>query len=308
MKRFAKLIGKKDPVATLATLILLSYAKFLNIIIVSFSYTILYYPSYSGPITVWLPDATVKFLQGKHIVLFVIALFILLVGVVYTFVLFSWQWLLRFSETISLKIIKFQKLALFIETYHIPYTPSQYYWTGLLLIIRVILYITSAANVSGDPRINLLSIGVVTVCLLLLKGFTRVYKKLLIEILEVINYANLVLLCIMTFMVLNDERGRVAITTVSVSITFLLLVTVLVYHVYTEVLVKVKTSIVSKLLFKKSNSDSLELEESTMTERMSTPPVSSVLTHSVVDAPKRYERVCSLRESLLKPSEEESSY
>ena len=41
-----------------------------------------------------------------------------------------------------------------------------------------------------------------------------------------------------------------------------------------------------------------------------TPPVSSVLIHSVivVDAPKRYERVCSLRESLLKPSGEESFY
>ena len=41
--KFAGLIGRKNPVATLATLILLSYAKLLRLIIAAFSFAILNY-------------------------------------------------------------------------------------------------------------------------------------------------------------------------------------------------------------------------------------------------------------------------
>ena len=37
----------------------------------------------------WLPDATVKYLSGKHIPLFITAVLILLGGLVYTALLFS---------------------------------------------------------------------------------------------------------------------------------------------------------------------------------------------------------------------------
>ena len=42
--RFAGLIGKKDPISTLATLILLSYAKLLSITITALSSAVLNYP------------------------------------------------------------------------------------------------------------------------------------------------------------------------------------------------------------------------------------------------------------------------
>ena len=65
--------NKKNPVATLATLILLSYARFLGISFKTLSVGILEYPDGSSEM-LWLPDATVKYLSGKHIPLF-IALF-----------------------------------------------------------------------------------------------------------------------------------------------------------------------------------------------------------------------------------------
>ena len=88
--RFANLIGKKNPVVTLATLILLSYAKLLKVSFKSLSFGNLSYP---GDLvkTVWLPDATVNYLSGKHVLLFLTAVFILLVGLVYTALLLSWQ-------------------------------------------------------------------------------------------------------------------------------------------------------------------------------------------------------------------------
>ena len=87
--RFAGLIGKRDPVATLATLILLSYAKLLSVTITALSFAILYYPDGSRE-TVWLPDGNVKYFQGKHVALVLMALLIILIGVPYTILLFLW--------------------------------------------------------------------------------------------------------------------------------------------------------------------------------------------------------------------------
>ena len=81
--KFSNLIGKKNPVTILATLILLSYAKLLEICFKSPSVGILKYPNGSSE-KLWLPDATVKYLSGKHIPLFIAAILILLVGLVYT--------------------------------------------------------------------------------------------------------------------------------------------------------------------------------------------------------------------------------
>ena len=90
--RFTRLIGKKNPVAILATLILLSYAKLLSTTITILSYAVLHYPDGSA-VTVWLSDGNVKYFQGKHAVL--AALLIILLGVPYTLLLFFWQWLVR---------------------------------------------------------------------------------------------------------------------------------------------------------------------------------------------------------------------
>lgn len=92
--KFAVLISRKNPVATLATLILLSYTKILRSIITSLSFAVLHYPDHSYEL-VWLPDATVKYLRGKHIALFLAAILVLLAGAIYTSLIFSWQWLLR---------------------------------------------------------------------------------------------------------------------------------------------------------------------------------------------------------------------
>ena len=119
--RFSNLIGKKNPVATLTTLILLSYSKLLEICFKVLSVGILEHPHGSNEM-VWLPDATVNYLSGKHIPLYIAGVLILLVGLVYTALLFSWQRLLHLPRWRIFKWSKDQKLQTFIETYHIPYT------------------------------------------------------------------------------------------------------------------------------------------------------------------------------------------
>ena len=154
--KFSRLFRKKNPVATLATLVLLSYTKLLQTVIAALSFGVLKYPDGSKEM-VWLPDASTKYLSGKRIAaLFITALFILLTGIVYTSLLFAWQWLLWCPKSFVLKWVSDSKVCTFIETYHAPYTSEHRYWTGLLLFVRAVVYIVSAVNVSGKPFFQLL--------------------------------------------------------------------------------------------------------------------------------------------------------
>ena len=280
-KKFSHLIGKKNPVATLATLILLSYTKLLHTVIATMSYTVLKYPGLQGKNhrVVWLPDANVGYLRGKHIALLITAVFILLAGAIFTALLFFWQWLLRIHDKKYFsRFIRNQKLSLFIETYHIPYTSHNRYWTGLLLFVRIILYVASFVNVSGNPKKNLVTTGAIVIGVILFKEvvvigrLNRVYKKWPIEILEVITYINLILLCLFTFFTLEDERAMKVIACISVSITFVMFLGVLFYHIFTELLAKLPYY--RWLLLKKS------AREYKLTDTMVTVP-----TCSVIDAP-----------------------
>ena len=240
--RFGWLIGKKNPVATLVTLVLLSYAKVLHTVIAALSFAILDYPDGSREI-VWLPDASIGYLSGKHVPLFMAAALILLAGVAYTALLFSWQWLLRHQDIRLLKWVRNHKIYIFLEPYHAPYNFQHRYWTGLLLIVRVILYLLTAV-VSSSPGVSLLSIGIVIGSLLLYKALlqSRVYKKSPIELLELACYFNILVLSLSKSFVLlvAKERDRMVPAYLSVSITFILFLVVVIYHLITEVFSRTK--------------------------------------------------------------------
>ena len=204
--RFSNLIGKKNPVATLATLILLSYAKLFEICFKSLSVGILEYPDGSSKM-LWLPDATVKYLFVEHIPLFIAAVLILLVGLVYTTLLFSWQWLLYLPRWRIFRWSMNPKIQTFIETYHTPYTPKHRYWTGLLLIVRIILYLVAAANVSNNPTVALMAISFTIMCiytLILLMG-SRLYRKWPMNAFEALFYLNILFFATFTLYSLTQQ-------------------------------------------------------------------------------------------------------
>ena len=72
-QRFANLLGS-NPVSVLATLILLSYTKILHTMITAVYFTHLEYPAYKR--SVWLHDASVDYVAGKHIPLFLVAVLV----------------------------------------------------------------------------------------------------------------------------------------------------------------------------------------------------------------------------------------
>ena len=95
--------------------------------------------------------------------------------------------------------------------------------------MRVVLYVSSALNVSQDPRINLLVTGIVMTCILLLKGQLgingSVYKKRSVDILETICCMNLIFLCFIDFYMLEAKTGQIVVVYISGSFTLCLLYT-----------------------------------------------------------------------------------
>jgi predicted outer membrane repeat protein len=234
--RFTRLItdAGKNPVAALATLTMLSYAKYLRTIITTLSLAILHY--HSGTKVLWLADASVEYFNVKHSILFIVAILILIVGMAYTFLLFFWQWLYRLNFITQ----RYPRFCHFFEVYHVPYITKYRYWTGLLLVVRFLLYLVFALNTSGDPGVSLLAIIAVTSSLIfLLKGqFGRIYKNWMIDILETTCYLNIILFSATTLFLVESKRDQTTVTFISIFITFVLCFLIIIHHTYSEIWLK----------------------------------------------------------------------
>ena len=231
--RCTRIVGKRNPVATLATIILLIYTVLLQAVIDILGFAVLKYPKGSRQV-VWLPDASVKYFKGKHIPLFFVAVFILIIGLIYTFLLFAWQWLIRAPNTFMFRWLRNTKLHSFMEAYHAPYKPKYRYWTGLLLFIRILLNIIVMANTSGNPRTNLLAITILIAFLFLLKAYLGdgIYKRRLLDYLETTYYFNLMLFSLVSFNSADNPDGQIVAIRISVSITFVMTMCTLLYHIH----------------------------------------------------------------------------
>ena len=228
--RFTRLIGRRDPVATLATLVLLSYSRLLSTTIVVLSFAILDYPD--GPHVVWLLDGNVKYLKGKHTGLFTVAILIILLGIPYTLFLFLWQWCIRTPHWKIFGWIRNTRFNTFITTYHAPYSIKHRYWTGLLLLVRVILYITASVTTSSDLQVPLLVINVLVGGLFFLKGIIgSVYKDLPVDIVETLIYLNLLIFAASSLYHFNsDSTKQAAIAYTSTTMVLILLIGVVLVH------------------------------------------------------------------------------
>ena len=106
------------------------------------------------------------------------------------------------------------------------------------MLARVILYIVTAVNIDNDPRVNLLTIGLIVSGLFAPKcnaGITRVNRQWPVEVLDTVCYFNFISLTFVSlFLVETAEQNFVAVY-VSVTITVALLVIVLLFHLFNEV-------------------------------------------------------------------------
>ena len=231
----AKLAGR-NAVQVLATLFLISYAKLLQTTITIISFTTLEYPD--GSIRrVWLYDANVDYLKGKHIPLFIAAVLVLVfLTVPYTALLCFIQYLQVYTRyRVLFWIGKFKPL---FDAYTGPYKDKHRYWTGLLLLVRATLFLVFSINVTGDPAINLLAINIAVICLLVYTSFLGgPYKTWPLNALEYSFFLNLGILSSATlFTTVFTNGNQEALIHTSVGIAFFTFCMTLLYHLVTSVL------------------------------------------------------------------------
>ena len=185
----ARLSGSNS-VPVLATLFLLSYAKVLATIIVAFSFTSLEAEKISP--LVWLHDGNLRFLQGKHIALVVVStLFALFYIVPFTLLLLFAPVLRRVHNYRMVRLI--QRLKPLLDAFQGPYKDRFHCWPGLMLVIRIMLFIALTANTKNDPRLSALFVGV-TALPLALFSFRGVYKNKLLNFHETAINVNMIVL------------------------------------------------------------------------------------------------------------------
>ena len=249
-RKIAQSLGN-NPVPTLATLFLLSYSKILRNIIAALFVTSLDYPDDTSEL-VWLYDGSVPYFQrADHIMLGIsVILVFLLLFLPYTLLLLFGQCLQAYSHHRMLSWMN--KIKPFMDAYHAPYKKETRYWTGLILLVRCVLFLMFAVNSLGDNHFDLLFTTTVTACLGALAWIQNgVYEKVYNKVLEASFILNLCVFSAATSHVKETGGNQAALAYTSVGIAFATFVLIFLYHVY---LLISKTSLWMKLIhFMKDN-------------------------------------------------------
>ena len=177
--RLTKLLGRKV-IPVMATLILLSFTKMLRTCVLV--WRIAYLQCNGIQYQVWAFDPNIMYWSPKH------AAMIIITVVIFVFLIVPYTLVLLLSPLIERYLARFKifkwwiKLKPFIDAYDGPYRDKYRYWTGLLLLIRVILVPVFAAR----PLIGIQLIVIMAALLLSIMAFTSgLYRHRALDALEI---------------------------------------------------------------------------------------------------------------------------
>ena len=234
--RLARLCGN-NAVPVLATLIFMSYAKLLRVITNILMLAVIRCKDTHW--LVWSVDGNIGYLSSKHIPLFVIAMVFVFLGLVYTVLVFSAQWLQRYSgKCFKSSRDPVVKLKPFIDAYTGPYKDKYRYWTGLLLIVRLLLTTVFSYTTGIVPQINNYIIAVITAVLLYLsRGVYRDRKLDMLEAFYLVNLFVMALLNTLSYITILHLTST-TVTAVSISLSLAAFVCMTAIRILTQIKAK----------------------------------------------------------------------
>ncbi len=228
----ARIFGNNS-VPVLATLVLISHTKLISTIVSILQSTTLYYP-HGKTKTVWSYDGNIGYLSPKHIPLFLLAVVLLILCIVYTGVLLFAQCIQKTTNAVAIKVIA--KLKPFFDAYFGPLKDKHRYWVGLLLLVRGVLFLVYGATpITSLSSINPLATGIAVLCLLVYPYGGWVYRKNYLNLLENSFFLNIGVLVLGSLYVQLSGGSQVALTYTSIGISFLLFIAVVAIRVFTLV-------------------------------------------------------------------------
>ena len=237
--RFKKYLGRPSA-AIFATILLLSYAKLLRVVIAIM--TSVYVDREDGSNTlVWLYDGNLPFLSGRHIALFVMALVVLLAFIIpYTLLLLFTPCLQSLTKFRACRWVDSKNFKPLLDAYQAPFKKRSRYWPGLMVLVRFGLFVSFAITAHFETtQVNLLVIATVVMCILTLMWLMgTVYESFTINLAEAAFIFNLGVLSIWS---LYGRSGATSppkqyiITYTMVAVAMVMFALILVYHVYLSI-------------------------------------------------------------------------
>ena len=209
-------------VPALATLFLMSYTKIL--LTVTNALSMYRLPCNDSILTVWSVDGNIEYSSGKHLVLLVFSCGILFVELAYLSLVMCGPLLEKYQSSIGAKIIK-----PLLDAYQQPYKNNYQFWTGVSLLMRLVITVTFTFTSGQYSVLNAYIITTTVVGILTFWSFTKgIYKTSYISILETFYLLNLFFLSTATsaFTSLRSKHSHIP-TIISVSLSLIVcLVTV----------------------------------------------------------------------------------
>ena len=219
LSRYSATVQKftaKKALPVLATLFLFSYTKILVIVCnVLFRYSTVTHLSSNKTELVWSISTTTPLFGVKFLVLFIVCIILFLI-------MLPFNLILLFTRKLSwLRLITTFKP--FLDTYFGAYKDSAYYWTGLLLLIRVIIYVLLVIN----EDMSLVIISVLLGGLLCLHASIQPFKSKFYNIQERITILNLLAIHVVLLYKENLVGLKIAKVLITVGVIYFILAIVL---------------------------------------------------------------------------------
>ena len=211
----------------LATLFLLSYTKILRIVssVLFFYSTITHLPSKHTTI-VWSVDASVPLFGVRFILIFIVCIILFLLLLLFNVILF-------FNKTLSKLslLIKFKSL---LDAYQQPYKDKYYYWTGLQLAMRAVLFGISSLERNINITISIVLLSAIEGMHCVLKPFKNKvlnYQELLFVLNAVWIYAYILFS--------NDNTDNTIVVNTMIATVAVHFIVIIIYHIITYVCLQV---------------------------------------------------------------------
>ena len=190
--KLSRLIADNS-VPVLATLLLLSYTKLFRTVMECVAYTYLQLEN-EPHIVVWQKEGNVEYFGSKHFPLFIVALvFLFLYILPLSLLVLLTPCFQALSHHKTFRWVN--RLKPFLDAYQGPYSDKFRIWTGLLLMVRVPLFIVYTVNYRNDPGIShFCTIAATSIATFtILKNAT--YKRKITNWMKTFSLLNLVTLC-----------------------------------------------------------------------------------------------------------------
>ena len=235
--RFSRYL-RSNIISVLATLVLMSFTKISRNITSVFMATTL--RCGNNVQLVWSIDGNMEYLATKHLILVVFSAIGLVFLVLYTIILTFYQWLQHVSNykfcKASLRIIFF--FHPFIEAYTGPYIAKYRYWTGVLLVTRIVITTTFMYTSGSIAYTNNYVIILIEGTIIFNILHPTLYQSIFNYYCERFFHLNLFVLCLLNSVLVQSpyKQYSFVITICSVAASFIMFIVIVVQQLYKQYL------------------------------------------------------------------------